>query len=83
MAPSQQGRFLHMMEGVLDRLEDGSIDPHVGAVYPLDEARTAVQVAAQSSAVGRVIVVPSRPMSARSRLSVDDDNDQRKTDSLR
>ena len=41
---------------VLDMFLDGRLHPHIGAVYPLSEARAALTQLAQRRAVGKVVI---------------------------
>jgi NADPH:quinone reductase-like Zn-dependent oxidoreductase len=44
LAPARQGEFLHMMHAVLDKIEDGSVCPLVGATMPVGRLAEALDM---------------------------------------
>ncbi|CQD24130.1 alcohol dehydrogenase [Mycolicibacterium conceptionense] len=47
-------------------LSTGSVRPHIGAVYPLDQAAAALQQVAEGRAVGKIVIDLRTPSEDRS-----------------
>lgn len=54
LAPTQQGRMLHVLNDILDKVSRGLVKPKIAQVYPLERARQALKDA--DNQIGSIIL---------------------------